>query len=231
MGVFLVLHNHVFFFMSCSQSQKWQIQVGFEIHDWLSSSILKSLATIFSKEFCQRILFWERIIRGLIWLWQIAKTPSILMLFRASYNSHLIKKSKVKFAQRNSLWKFSQKFTHFFCHAHILLRQLSFFFVYWTWLNGLKKKLRFFRAGITALVAKAFWQWISKIHYFKGRTKPKIKGIILFLCKVEGGVEGEDLYCNFSNFENLIEDSFDFFKGFFMKDYSLGLLTRTDFLV
>jgi len=211
LGVFLVLHNHVFFFMSCSQSQKWQIQVGFEIHDWLSSSILKSLATIFSKEFCQRILFWERIIRGLIWLWQIAKTPSILMLFRASYNSHLIKKSKVKFAQRNSLWKFSQKFTHFFLSCTHFAKAIIILFCVLNLAEWIEKKLRFFRAGITALVAKAFWQWISKIHYFKGRTKPKIKGIISFLCKVEGGVEGEDLYCNFSNFENLIEDSFDFF--------------------
>jgi len=126
---------------------------------------------------------------------------------------HIIKKSqKKKFAQRNSLWKFSQKFTHFFLSCTHLLRQLSFFLCVLNLAEWIEKKLRFFRAGITALVAKAFWQWISKIHYFKGRTKPKIKGIIsFFLCKVEGGVEGEDLYCNFSNFENLIEDSFDFF--------------------
>ena len=114
MGVFLALHNHVFFFMSCSQSQKWQIQVGFEIHDWLSSSILKSLATIFSKEFCQRILFWERIIRGLIWLWQIAKTPSILMLFRASYNSHLIKKIKSQIRTAKFAMKIFSKIHTFF---------------------------------------------------------------------------------------------------------------------
>ena len=39
--MFCFIFFHVF-----SQSQKWQIQVGFEIHDWLrySSSILKSLA-------------------------------------------------------------------------------------------------------------------------------------------------------------------------------------------
>ena len=39
--MFCFIFSHVF-----SQSQKWQIQVGFEIHDWLrySSSILKSLA-------------------------------------------------------------------------------------------------------------------------------------------------------------------------------------------
>ena len=130
------------------------------------------------------------------------------------FTSHQKIKSQIRTA-KFAMKIFSKIHTFFFCHAHILLRQLSFFFVYWTWLNGLKKKLRFFRAGITALVAKAFWQWISKIHYFKGRTKPKIKGIISFLCKVEGGVEGEDLYCNFSNFENLIEDSFDFFLKVF----------------
>jgi len=132
------------------------------------------------------------------------------LLFASYFTSsknHKKRNSHSEIRYENSL-----KNSHiFFLSCTHLLRQLSFFCVYWTWLNGLKKKLRFFRAGITALVAKAFWQWISKIHYFKGRTKPKIKGIISFLCKVEGGVEGEDLYCNFSNFENLIEDSFDFF--------------------
>ena len=83
---------------------------------------------------------------------------------------HIIKKSqKKKSAQRNSLWKFSHKFAHLFFVMHTFAKAIIIlFFVYWTWLNGLKKKLRFFRAGITALVAKAFWQWISKIHYFKG---------------------------------------------------------------
>lgn len=81
--MFCFIFFHVF-----SQSQKWQIQVGFEIHDWLrySSSILKSLAIWRLKkkkskfQSCQRILFWG-IIRGLVWLWQIAKTPSIHFFF------------------------------------------------------------------------------------------------------------------------------------------------------
>ena len=157
MGVFLVLHNHVFFFMSCSQSQKWQIQVGFEIHDWLSSSILKSLATIFSKEFCQRILFWERIIRGLIWLWQIAKTPSILMLFRASYNSHLIKKSKVKFAQRNSLWKFSLKNSHiFFLSCTHFAKAIIILFCVLNLAEWIEKKIEIFQGGNHSFSGKSF---------------------------------------------------------------------------
>jgi len=170
--MFCFIFFHVF-----SQSQKWQIQVGFEIHDWLrySSSILKSLAIWGLKkkskfQSCQRILFWG-IIRGLVWLWQIAKTPSIhfFLFFAFRIILHIIKKSqKKKFAQRNSLWKFSQKFTHFFLSCTHLLRQLSFFLCVLNLAEWIEKKLRFFRAGITALVAKAFWQWISKIHYFKG---------------------------------------------------------------
>ena len=149
--MFCFIFFHVF-----SQSQKWQIQVGFEIHDWLSSSILKSLATIFSKEFCQRILFWERIIRGLIWLWQIAKTPSILMLFRASYNSHLIKKSKVKFAQRNSLWKFSQKFTHFFLSCTHFAKAIIILFCVLNLAEWIEKKIEIFQGGNHSFSGKSF---------------------------------------------------------------------------
>lgn len=43
---------------------------------------------------------------------------------------HIIKKSqKKKFAQRNSLWKFSQKFTHFFFVMHTFAKAIIIFFV------------------------------------------------------------------------------------------------------
>lgn len=181
MGVFLVLHNHVFFFMSCSQSQKWQIQVGFEIHDWLSSSILKSLATIFSKEFCQRILFWERIIKRFDLVVTNSKNSVNTYAFSRiiQFTSHQKIKSQIRTA-KFAMKIFSQKFTHFFLSCTHFAKAIIILFCVLNLAEWIEKKLRFFRAGITALVAKAFWQWISKIHYFKGRTKPKIKGIISF---------------------------------------------------
>jgi len=54
---------------------------------------------------------------------------------------HIIKKSqKKKFAQRNSLWKFSQKFAHLFLSCTHLLRQLSFFFCVLNLAEWIEKK-------------------------------------------------------------------------------------------
>jgi len=156
LGVFLVLHNHVFFFMSCSQSQKWQIQVGFEIHDWLSSSILKSLATFFSKEFCQRILFWERIIRGLIWLWQIAKTPSILMLFRASYNSHLIKNQKSNSHSEIRYENFLKNSHIFFLSCTHFAKAIIILFCVLNLAEWIEKKIEIFQGGNHSFSGKSF---------------------------------------------------------------------------
>ena len=166
--------------MSCSQSQKWQIQVGFEIHDWLSSSILKSLATIFSKEFCQRILGEDNKRFDLV----VTNSKNSVNTYAFSriiqFTSHQKIKSQIRTA-KFAMKIFSKIHTFFFLSCTHFAKAIIILFCVLNlaeWIE--KKKLRFFRAGITALVAKAFWQWISKIHYFKGRTKPKIKGIISF---------------------------------------------------
>jgi len=171
--MFCFIFFHVF-----SQSQKWQIQVGFEIHDWLrySSSIWKVWQfEDWKKKIIIPILPKNSVLGdnkrfGLVVTNSKNSVNTFFFLFFAfRIILHIIKKSqKKKFAQRNSLWKFSQKFTHFFLSCTHLLRQLSFFLCVLNLAEWIEKKLRFFRAGITALVAKAFWQWISKIHYFKG---------------------------------------------------------------
>jgi len=170
--MFCFIFFHVF-----SQSQKWQIQVGFEIHDWLrySSSILKSLAIWGLKkkskfQSCQRILFWG-IIRGLVWLWQIAKTPSIHFFFVLCFShhtSHHQKITKTEIRTAKFAMKILSKIHTFFFVIHTFAKAIIIFLCVLNLAEWIEKKLRFFRAGITALVAKAFWQWISKIHYFKG---------------------------------------------------------------
>lgn len=91
-------------------AQYWKV---WQFEDWKKKSKFQS---------CQRILFWG-IIRGLVWLWQIAKTPSIHFFFCsllfASYftssKNHKKRNSHSEIRYENSL-----KNSHiFFCHAHI----------------------------------------------------------------------------------------------------------------
>lgn len=133
--MFCFIFFHVF-----SQSQKWQIQVGFEIHDWLrySSSILKSLAIWGLKkkskfQSCQRILFWG-IIRGLVWLWQIAKTPSIHFFFFvlcfSHHTSHHQKITKKEIRTAKFAMKILSKIhTFFFVVMHTFAKAIIIFFV------------------------------------------------------------------------------------------------------
>jgi len=128
-------------------AQYWKV---WQFEDWKKKSKFQS---------CQRILFWG-IIRGLVWLWQIAKTPSIhffFLFFAFRIILHIIKKSqKKKFAQRNSLWKFSQKFTHFFLSCTHLLRQLSFFLCVLNLAEWIEKKIEIFQGGNHSFSGKSF---------------------------------------------------------------------------
>ena len=159
--MFCFIFFHVF-----SQSQKWQIQVGFEIHDWLrySSSILKSLAIWgLKKKIIIPILPKNSVLGdnkrfGLVVTNSKNSVNSFFFLFFAfRIILHIIKKSqKKKFAQRNSLWKFSQKFTHFFLSCTHLLRQLSFFLCVLNLAEWIEKKIEIFQGGNHSFSGKSF---------------------------------------------------------------------------
>lgn len=171
--MFCFIFFHVF-----SQSQKWQIQVGFEIHDWLrySSSILKSLAIWGLKKKIIIPILPKNSVLGDNKRFGLVVTNSknsvntfffFCSLLFASYftssKNHKKRNSHSEIRYENSL-----KNSHIFFVMHTFAKAIIIFLCVLNLAEWIEKKLRFFRAGITALVAKAFWQWISKIHYFKG---------------------------------------------------------------
>lgn len=84
------------------------------------------------------------------------------------HTSHHQKITKTEIRTAKFAMKILSKIHTFFFVIHTFAKAIIIFLCVLNLAEWIEKKLRFFRAGITALVAKAFWQWISKIHYFKG---------------------------------------------------------------